>query len=164
MCGAKASSILIHWEKLLNIVWNQEMTTAAMSAVRIEEKKTDDAWTNNTASSGLCRYGRKTERSPKVQALLDEIKKNGQRRKAVIFSHWTSFLDVIQKEMQMEGHTMTSVDGSMTAAQRERFRTQDCDSKKTPRFIFCSAVFGLVEQASILFAATSSFSRTRTGT
>jgi SWI/SNF-related matrix-associated actin-dependent regulator of chromatin subfamily A3 len=80
--------------------------------------------------------------SPKVQALLDEIGKMQDDEKGVIFSQWTSFLDIIQAEMRAAGHTYTRIDGSMNAQQRlramEKFNTERCDTMKTPRFVLCS--------------------------
>ena len=83
-----------------------------------------------------------TERSPKIQALLDAIEKMEPDEKGVIFSQWTSFLNIIQDELQAEGHTYTRIDGQMTAAQRlaamQKFKTEGCYSTKTPRFVLCS--------------------------
>ena len=45
----------------------------------------------------LVDYDDKVGRSPKVQALLDAIEKMKPDKKGVIFSQWTSFLDIIQQ-------------------------------------------------------------------
>ena len=84
-----------------------------------------------------------TERSPKVQALLDAIDQMmAPDEKGVIFSQWTSFLDIIQDELEAVGHTFTRIDGSMNAEKRleaiRKFSTEQCNSMKTPRFVLCS--------------------------
>lgn len=80
--------------------------------------------------------------SPKLKklfALIDQMKPD---EKGVIFSQWTSLLDIVQREMQELGHTFTRIDGSMNPQERidamERFDTERCDSMRTPRFILCS--------------------------
>lgn len=62
--------------------------------------------------------------------------------KGVIFSQFTSYLDIIGQELLKEGHTFCRIDGTMSADARqdsmERFDTEGCDSLRTPRFILCS--------------------------
>ena len=62
--------------------------------------------------------------------------------KGVIFSQWTSFLDIIQRALIENGYTYTRIDGSMDMLERchamELFGTERCDSMQTPRFILCS--------------------------
>jgi SWI/SNF-related matrix-associated actin-dependent regulator of chromatin subfamily A3 len=84
----------------------------------------------------------KLGRSPKIQALLDLIDEMAPDEKGVIFSQWTSFLDIIETALAKDGHTYTRVDGTMSADRRgqamEDFDTEGCNSMKTPRFIICS--------------------------
>jgi SNF2 family DNA or RNA helicase len=51
-------------------------------------------------------------------------------------------LDIIERELQAEGHYFTRIDGKMNAVKRieamDKFRTEECDSPATPRFILCS--------------------------
>ena len=86
--------------------------------------------------------GRKLGRSPKHQALLDGIDAMGADEKAVIFSQWTSHLDMIEAELFRAGHTYTRIDGTMSAEARVRameiFDTERTDTMQTPRFILCS--------------------------
>jgi len=81
-------------------------------------------------------------RSPKVQALLDAIRTMKPDEKGVMFSQWTSFLNIVEYELIKEGHTCTRIDGTMSAQERTdamtKFETDGCDSMKTPRFILCS--------------------------
>jgi SWI/SNF-related matrix-associated actin-dependent regulator of chromatin subfamily A3 len=62
--------------------------------------------------------------------------------KAVVFSQWTSYLDIIEQELRKEGHFFCRIDGTMTADDRyssmEKFDTKPTDSFQTPRFILCS--------------------------
>jgi len=82
------------------------------------------------------------QRSPKIQALLQLIDGMEASEKAVIFSQWTSVLDIIAVEFRSLGHTFTRIDGTMDAAARyeamEDFDTEGCDDMTTPRFILCS--------------------------
>ena len=62
--------------------------------------------------------------------------------KGVIFSQWTSYLDILENEFIEEGYTYTRLDGTMSTDQRvanmEAFDSEGCDSQRTPRFILCS--------------------------
>lgn len=75
----------------------------------------------------------------KLFALIEEMKPD---EKGVIFSQWTSLLDIVQREMERLGHTFTRIDGSMNAQERidamEKFDTEKCNSQRTPRFVLCS--------------------------
>jgi SWI/SNF-related matrix-associated actin-dependent regulator of chromatin subfamily A3 len=46
-------------------------------------------------------------RSPKIQAVLDAIDQMKPDEKGVIFSQWTSVLDILQAEFEAQGHTFT---------------------------------------------------------
>lgn len=80
--------------------------------------------------------------SPKIQALFSQIDQMKPDEKGVIFSQWTSMLDIIEMEMKAAGHTFTRIDGRMNAQERidamEAFDTEGCYEKRTPRFILCS--------------------------
>lgn len=84
----------------------------------------------------------KLGRSPKTQALLDEIDKMAPDEKGAIFSQWTSHLDILELELQREGHTYTRIDGTMSMDDRidamDYFDSEKCNSMRTPRFILCS--------------------------
>ena len=62
--------------------------------------------------------------------------------KGVIFSQWTSLLDIIQVALDENGFTYTRIDGSMNPWERRQamklFKTDGCDSMETPQFILCS--------------------------
>lgn len=85
---------------------------------------------------------RRHGRSPKVQAILDKIDEMEPSEKGVLFSQWTSMLDIMAAEFDELGMTYTRIDGTMNAAARiqamNAFETERCDSKETPRFILCS--------------------------
>jgi SWI/SNF-related matrix-associated actin-dependent regulator of chromatin subfamily A3 len=62
------------------------------------------------------------ESSSKVEALLTILnasRKKGDGTKTVIFSQWTSFLDVIQAQLIHHGHKFTRIDGSMPSQKRD---------------------------------------------
>jgi SNF2 family DNA or RNA helicase len=81
-------------------------------------------------------------RSPKIQAMLNAINELGADEKCVIFSQWTSMLDIIQAEFDELEYTYCRIDGKMSADERmsamEKFDTEGCDMPDTPRFILCS--------------------------
>ncbi|KAK4175876.1 putative DNA repair and recombination protein RAD5B [Triangularia setosa] len=60
-------------------------------------------------------------KSSKTEALLKilqaTLKKNGS--KVIIFSQWTSFLNVIQRQLDEAGYKYTRIDGSMNATKRD---------------------------------------------
>lgn len=60
-------------------------------------------------------------KSSKTEALLKILQATLKNKgsKVIIFSQWTSFLTVIQRQLEEVGHAYTRVDGSMTTAQRD---------------------------------------------
>jgi SWI/SNF-related matrix-associated actin-dependent regulator of chromatin subfamily A3 len=63
-----------------------------------------------------------TESSSKVQALLSILQasaKQDETNKTIVFSQWTSFLDLLQPHLSSAGFKYTRIDGSMTAQQRD---------------------------------------------
>mmetsp|Transcript_48711 Transcript_48711/g.54492 ORF Transcript_48711/g.54492 Transcript_48711/m.54492 type:complete len:756 (-) Transcript_48711:139-2406(-) len=77
--------------------------------------------------------------SPKVRELLSTIKTMGHDEKGVIFSQWTSFLDIIGNALDSGGHTYTRIDGSMGTEERTQ-ALRDLNRKEVSgtRFILCS--------------------------
>ncbi|KAL8673233.1 MAG: hypothetical protein Q9168_002345 [Polycauliona sp. 1 TL-2023] len=72
-------------------------------------------------------------RSSKVEALIKILKasRGKEGNKVVIFSQWTSFLNIIQRQIEEEGWKFARIDGSMRANQRDASLTalsddQDC--------------------------------------
>jgi SWI/SNF-related matrix-associated actin-dependent regulator of chromatin subfamily A3 len=62
------------------------------------------------------------ESSSKIEALLTILKASQDKNngtKTVIFSQWTSFLDIIQAQLIQQGYTFTRIDGSMSASKRD---------------------------------------------
>lgn len=60
--------------------------------------------------------------SSKVEALLSILKasrKKGGGTKTVVFSQWTSFLDIIQHQLVANGFNFTRLDGTMKVGQRD---------------------------------------------
>jgi non-specific serine/threonine protein kinase len=79
------------------------------------------------------------EIAPKVQALLDAIDEMKHDEKGVIFSQWTSYLDIVQVGLEEKGHTFTRIDGTMNAMERIKAMEEfSYDSEDSPRFILCS--------------------------
>lgn len=59
--------------------------------------------------------------SSKVEALMDILKATAQEKsnKTIVFSQWTSFLDLIQPHLLAQNIEFTRIDGSMSATQRD---------------------------------------------
>lgn len=60
--------------------------------------------------------------STKVEALLEILKASSQdpSNKTIVFSQWTSFLDILQPHLTHHGLKFTRIDGSMSATQRDQ--------------------------------------------
>jgi SWI/SNF-related matrix-associated actin-dependent regulator of chromatin subfamily A3 len=75
--------------------------------------------------------------APKVLAMMEALTEMKTDEKGIIFSQFTSFLDEIQTCLQVNGHTFTRIDGSMSAPRRiEAMRAFSDDNG--PRLILCS--------------------------
>lgn len=59
--------------------------------------------------------------SSKVEALSDILKASSRdvTNKTIVFSQWTSFLDLLQPHLALQGLRLARIDGSMLAAQRD---------------------------------------------
>jgi len=59
--------------------------------------------------------------SSKIEALLSILNASKQKagNKTVIFSQWTSFLDIVQKQLDNHGYKYTRIDGTMPALARD---------------------------------------------
>ena len=76
---------------------------------------------------------------PKIQALLEAIKGMKGDEKGVIFSQFTSHLDLLGDALKEAGHTFVRIDGSVSAPKRIAAITSfNSDDSDAPRFILCS--------------------------
>mmetsp|Transcript_11127 Transcript_11127/g.22142 ORF Transcript_11127/g.22142 Transcript_11127/m.22142 type:complete len:873 (-) Transcript_11127:81-2699(-) len=73
----------------------------------------------------------------KVQALLDAFESMQGDEKGVVFSQFTSHLDIIGVALWKAGHSFVRIDGSVSAAKR-RSNITSFNSDGGPRFILCS--------------------------
>jgi SWI/SNF-related matrix-associated actin-dependent regulator of chromatin subfamily A3 len=64
---------------------------------------------------------RPCETSSKVEALLSILNasRNGKGNKTVVFSQWTSFLDVVGVQLGKIGHKFVRIDGTMSTTARD---------------------------------------------
>ena len=77
--------------------------------------------------------------SPKELAVLDEISKMKEDEKAVLFSQWTSMLDIVQGLLERNGFAWARIDGTMSADERiKAMKAFESDEEGSPRFILCS--------------------------
>ena len=65
--------------------------------------------------------GAESTSSSKIEALLEILKASSRKpgTKTVIFSQWTSFLDIIAAQLTEHGYKHTRIDGTMRASQRD---------------------------------------------
>ena len=75
--------------------------------------------------------------SPKILALLQAAEKISKDEKGVIFSQWTSFLDLIGSALVHAGHKVCRIDGSMDLESR-RLAMHTFATDDEVRFILCS--------------------------
>eukprot|EP00594_Rhizosolenia_setigera_P011544 CAMPEP_0178958718 /NCGR_PEP_ID=MMETSP0789-20121207/11812_1 /TAXON_ID=3005 /ORGANISM="Rhizosolenia setigera, Strain CCMP 1694" /LENGTH=953 /DNA_ID=CAMNT_0020641483 /DNA_START=160 /DNA_END=3021 /DNA_ORIENTATION=+ len=108
-----------------------DMCTASDAAAKAKDEEQNKAQDTKDTTFGT---------SPKIKALLEEIKKMKPDEKGVIFSQFTSYLDLIGESMKEAGHSFVRIDGSVSAQNRIT-RIQDFNSdyyEDSPRFILCS--------------------------
>lgn len=97
-------------------------------------------------------------KSSKTEALLKilqaTLKKDGS--KVIIFSQWTSFLTVIQKQLDEAGYTYCRIDGSMNTAKRDaaiRALDHDPDTRvMLASLAVCSVGLNLVSADTVVLA------------
>ncbi len=112
-----------------------------------EEEKELDSETKGSKTEALLKI---------VQATL---KKDGS--KIIIFSQWTSFLTVIQKQLDEAGLTYTRIDGSMSATKRDT-AIKDIDTDPKTRIMLaslavCSVGLNLVSADTVILADSCKF-------
>ena len=76
--------------------------------------------------------------SPKVTALLKTIETDMKPdEKGVIFSFFTSMLDLLEPSLDASNHSFTRLDGKMSAEERVK-ALEEFNNNDGPRFILCS--------------------------
>ncbi|RAL65617.1 hypothetical protein DID88_005289 [Monilinia fructigena] len=98
------------------------------------------------------------EKSSKTEALMQIIKvtHNDPLSKVVIFSQWTSFLNIVQKQIEQSGIKFARIDGSMSAPQRDK-GMQALESDPECRILLaslavCSVGLNLVSADTVILA------------
>ncbi|KAF2134281.1 hypothetical protein P153DRAFT_307360 [Dothidotthia symphoricarpi CBS 119687] len=96
--------------------------------------------------------------SSKVGALLDILKASSQdpSNKTIVFSQWTSFLNILQPHLTLHGLKYTRIDGSMSATQRDiALEALDSDPETTVMLAslsVCSVGLNLVAANQVIMA------------
>lgn len=96
--------------------------------------------------------------SSKVEQLLQILAASSKDKtnKTIIFSQWTSFLDLIQVHLAAAGYTFTRIDGSMSAVARDAaLEALDNDPKSTimlASLSVCSVGLNLVAANQVIMA------------
>ncbi|KAA6413716.1 MAG: snf2 family helicase [Lasallia pustulata] len=96
--------------------------------------------------------------SSKIEALLSILKASHRKpgTKVVIFSQWTSFLDIIQKQLDEHNYNYTRIDGTMPAPRRDEAMVQlekdpDCTIMLASLAV-CSVGLNLVAANQVILA------------
>lgn len=96
--------------------------------------------------------------STKIEALLDILKASSQdaSNKTIVFSQWTSFLDILQPHLAAHDLKFTRIDGSMPATARDTaLKTFDSDPSTTvmlASLAVCSVGLNLVVANQVIMA------------
>ena len=96
--------------------------------------------------------------SSKIEALLSILKASSKKpgTKTVIFSQWTSFLNIIQAQLEANGYKYARIDGTMRANQRDASLTAlETDSECTimlASLAVCSVGLNLVAANQVVLA------------
>ncbi|KAF2266380.1 hypothetical protein CC78DRAFT_513897 [Lojkania enalia] len=99
-----------------------------------------------------------SDRSSKVSALLSILHASSKdpSTKTIVFSQWTSFLDILQSHLQAAGYKFVRIDGSMTAPQRDdALDALDTDDRTTimlASLSVCSVGLNLVAANQVILA------------
>jgi SWI/SNF-related matrix-associated actin-dependent regulator of chromatin subfamily A3 len=96
--------------------------------------------------------------SSKTEALMSILKASlkNPKSKVIIFSQWTSFLNIIQQHLDSAGYKYTRIDGSMSAPQRDAAMTT-LSSDLSTRILLaslsvCSVGLNLVAADTVILA------------
>lgn len=98
------------------------------------------------------------ETSSKVEALLEILKAAAKdpSNKTIVFSQWTSFLDLLQPQLALNGLKFTRIDGSMSATQRdaalEALDDDDATTVMLASLAVCSVGLNLVAANRVIMA------------
>jgi SWI/SNF-related matrix-associated actin-dependent regulator of chromatin subfamily A3 len=97
-------------------------------------------------------------KSSKTEALMSILKasRRDPKSKVVIFSQWTSFLNIIQHQVADAGYNYTRIDGTMSASQRDA-AMHELDSNPACRILLaslavCSVGLNLVAADTVILA------------
>lgn len=96
--------------------------------------------------------------SSKIEALVKILKasQNAKDTKTVVFSQWTSFLNIVQAQLELHGIRFTRLDGKMTAAHRDgaiKALEEDPDCKiMLASLSVCSVGLNLVAANQVILA------------
>lgn len=64
-----------------------------------------------------------SQSSTKIRIILEELamtRQNGQNDKTLIFSQWTSMLDIVEFHVELQGHETCRLDGTMSGPERNK--------------------------------------------
>lgn len=79
-----------------------------------------------------------SQRSTKLRVLLEqlrEVRSQGKNEKTLVFSQWTTMLDIIEFHVQLDGHDTCRLDGSMPMAVRKQQIEQFKNDKRKTVFL-----------------------------
>jgi len=139
VCNSKKGQKLTRSEALANT--EREMATKMAKSEKPLTQRTRSKgkkvgrkpprWSKKEEEKVLCNMPEEQKRklldafsqhSTKIRLIIDElnnVRKKNDREKTLIFSQWTSMLDIIEFHVQVNGHEVCRLDGSMTLSARQ---------------------------------------------
>ncbi|KAL7413539.1 SNF2 family N-terminal domain-containing protein [Mrakia frigida] len=135
-----------------DIVQSRQRPRATVKVLKDEEDEDDEnaepTWAAESSSKSngpVLLLKNDFKSSTKLDALvrhLDRIKNEDPKMKALVFSHFTSFLDIVEKVLNRNDYKFVRLDGSMTIAQREAVLTEFAKPTKRPLVFLLSIKSG----------------------
>ncbi|QDS72364.1 hypothetical protein FKW77_008217 [Venturia effusa] len=119
---------------------DEEQESASDSEVESEEE-TDSEEESSSDESDIVPDRPDMAKSTKIRYLLDILKKETPEHKVIVFSQFTSMLDLVEPFLQSGGYNFTRYDGSMRNDHREASLERLRNDKKC-RVLLCSLKCG----------------------
>jgi SNF2 family DNA or RNA helicase len=126
----------LHKKKFINLIDSEADDNSSTSESEEEEDEDSSEEGNSELDAGMSKIP-----SAKVIHLLEILRRESKTHKFIVFSQFTSMLNLIEPFLRAEGLIFTRYDGSMRNDQREASLDRLRNEKKT-RILLCSLKCG----------------------
>lgn len=123
--------------KVINLEPDDETETATEDDSEVSDSETDSEEESETGESDIEYDASDLTPSTKIRQLLTILEKETPDHKVIVFSQFTSMLDLIEPFLRREGYNFTRYDGSMRNDLREASLHKLRNDKRT-RVLLCS--------------------------